>query len=158
MLFSQPTTYAILALCLMNREHHGAIVKSRELAVTLGIHEAYLSKVLSRLAQKGLVHSHRGPSGGFQLTADPATIFLGDILAACDDLGSLTTGCVMGLTECDDSALCSWHDIWKQFREDATGIIHRVTLTELGELMERRFPGAIAGRQKTAQLFTPFRR
>ncbi|HSG99990.1 MAG TPA: Rrf2 family transcriptional regulator [candidate division Zixibacteria bacterium] len=158
MLFSQPTTYAIMALCLMNREYHGAIVKSRELAVTLGIHEAYLSKVLSRLAQKGLVQSHRGPSGGFQLTADPTTISLGDILAACDDLESLTTGCVMGMTECNESALCSWHDIWKQFREDASDIIRRVTLNELGELMERRFPGAIVGRQYTAQIFTPFRR
>lgn len=43
------------------------LVSNREIATTLKVSEAHLSKVLQRLAKVGIVSSIRGPKGGFRL-------------------------------------------------------------------------------------------
>lgn len=54
----------------------GRSVTSREIARTLKVSHAHLSKVLQRLQRAGIVNSSRGPQGGFSLarSADRVTL------------------------------------------------------------------------------------
>ncbi|GGG76089.1 RrF2 family transcriptional regulator [Paenibacillus radicis (ex Gao et al. 2016)] len=71
MQFSKSTDYALHALLhLGNSERHNN-VGIKELAVTLGVSESYLSKIMSKLRQDGIVRAVPGVNGGYEL-AKPA--------------------------------------------------------------------------------------
>ena len=46
------------------------LMSNREIAATLRVSPAHLSKVLQRLSKAGMVRSTRGPGGGFRLVKD----------------------------------------------------------------------------------------
>ena len=140
MILTKPTVYALRALSLLSRDFHGRVVKSRYLATRMNIHEAYLSRILSQLARKGIVTSQRGPSGGFRFAADPASVTLGDVLRSFDDTEALEKGCVMGPGACSEANHCCWHDSWSRFRSDALKVLETVTLKDLSrKTLEERF-------------------
>jgi Rrf2 family protein len=60
-------------------ENPSRLVSTREIASTLQVSEAHLSKVLQRLARAGLVKSIRGPKGGFRLGKPSDQITLVDV-------------------------------------------------------------------------------
>lgn len=69
-------------------------VTAAALAERLGVSEAHLGKVLQRLAKQGILHSRKGPIGGFALARPARQISLLAILEAID--GPSTEGrCVI---------------------------------------------------------------
>jgi Rrf2 family protein len=52
---------------------------AKEMAEAVNVSEAHLAKVFQRLVREGLVHSTRGPKGGFELAKNPEEITLFDI-------------------------------------------------------------------------------
>jgi Rrf2 family protein len=56
--------------------HPGRTVSVHEVAQVLGCSENHLSKVLQRLVRTGLVHSTRGPGGGFVMAKKPEEVSL----------------------------------------------------------------------------------
>lgn len=74
-------------------------VSSVEIATTLGVSEAHLSKVFQRLVKAGLVDSARGRSGGFTLVGSAQKITLLKIYEAME--GPLVpTRCLLGKPIC----------------------------------------------------------
>ena len=71
----------------------------KQIAKQLGASEAHLSKVLQRLVKTGLLHSTRGPNGGFELTRASGEITLWDIYEAVEGAGS-SEGCPSGRSIC----------------------------------------------------------
>jgi Rrf2 family protein len=65
-------------------QNTGRLVPSREIARTLGASENHLSKVLQRLAHAGIVHSTRGPNGGFRIRSPWEKIRLMEIYEAIE--------------------------------------------------------------------------
>lgn len=59
-------------------------VPAREIAAVYRVSEAHLAKVLQRLGKAGLVHSTRGPKGGFTLGKKPARITLLTVFEAVE--------------------------------------------------------------------------
>ncbi len=75
------------------------LVSSREIARALGASENHLSKVLQRLARSGIVHSARGPNGGFRLRTLGEKMKLLEIYEAIE--GPLAPErCLLGLSVC----------------------------------------------------------
>lgn len=62
----------------------GRLVSNKEIASTLKVSEAHLSKVLQRLAKVGLVNSIRGPKGGFRLERDGDSVTLLEVYEAIE--------------------------------------------------------------------------
>jgi len=76
---------------------------AKEMAARFNASEAHLAKVLQRLGKVGLVHSTRGPHGGFTLAKDPAEITLLDVYEAIE--GPLkVTGCLFDPPVCAGGA------------------------------------------------------
>jgi len=72
---------------------------TRDIASKLSVSESHLSKVLQRLAARGLVESVRGPKGGFTLAGEPSAITMMDVYEAID--GPLASdACLLGRATC----------------------------------------------------------
>jgi Rrf2 family protein len=74
----------IHAMACMARGGPRQSVTAAALAERLGVSEAHLGKVLQRLAKQNLLHSRKGPIGGFALARPPQAILLLEILEAID--------------------------------------------------------------------------
>jgi len=76
------------------------LTTTKEIAQTLKVSEAHLSKVLQRLSRAGLVRPIRGPRGGFMLTRNANKITLQEVYEAVE--GSLPpANCLLGEPICN---------------------------------------------------------
>ena len=80
MLFSRSCQYAIQALVFLATQRPGRHVFCREIADHLDIPQPYLSKILQRYAQLGIIHSARGPNGGFMLARQADSVSLMELI------------------------------------------------------------------------------
>lgn len=80
---SEATSLAMHTMALLG-SGSGPEVSSREIAGSLGVSQAHLQKVLQRLGRAGLVHSERGPRGGFTLAQPPERITLLEVYEAIE--------------------------------------------------------------------------
>ncbi len=69
--FSKSTDYALHALIHLAHSERRHNVGIRELSAALGVSESYLSKIMSKLRQDGIVRAVPGANGGYEL-ARPA--------------------------------------------------------------------------------------
>lgn len=67
MQFSKSTGYALHALIHLAHTESGRNVGIKELSKSLGVSESYLSKIMSKLRQDGIVRAVTGVSGGYEL-------------------------------------------------------------------------------------------
>ena len=87
---SQSTGYAIQALSCLE-EPGGQPYLVQVVAECTGISPSYLSKVMQRLAQKGLIVAKRGKNGGVVLARPAREITLYDLAEAVDGARGKTT-------------------------------------------------------------------
>ena len=86
MLRTKASTYAILAIAEIAKRQNTRAggVQAGEIARCLDLPAAYAAKVLTQLARANVLHSDRGPRGGFRLMRPPESIALLDIIEAVD--------------------------------------------------------------------------
>jgi FeS assembly SUF system regulator len=91
-----------------------------------------VSKLLKKLTKSGLLESVRGPSGGYRLKGDPATITVFDIITALEDK--------LALTECSDSGsqcvlqpVCTTKKSWRVINQAIVSALSAVTLADLAQ-------------------------
>jgi Rrf2 family protein len=62
----------------------GRPVTSSAIAAMVGVHPVHVRRVMGALREAGLVESHSGPAGGWELARDPKEISLYDIYLAVE--------------------------------------------------------------------------
>ena len=100
---SKKADYALMAMKhLAIKADAGASSSAREMA-----------KVLQRLARRGLLKSHQGTRGGYQLSRPSAAISVADVIQAID--GPVTvTACSTEDERCGQFAKCNVRDpLWR---------------------------------------------
>lgn len=80
MQFSKSTGYALHAIIHLARTDKGHHVGIKELATLLGVSESYLSKIMSKLRQDGIVRAMTGASGGYELAKSAKLITFLDVI------------------------------------------------------------------------------
>jgi Rrf2 family protein len=80
--YEMPCALKISEAASLDREN--GPVTSREIAKRFEISEAHLAKVLQRMVKVELLHSVRGPRGGFTLTRPPASVTLLEVFEAIE--------------------------------------------------------------------------
>ncbi len=89
---SKKTDYALMAMKHLALLGDRGSSSAREIAEQYDIPVELMAKVLQRLARKGLLASHQGTRGGYQLARGAAMISVADVIQAVD--GPLTvTAC-----------------------------------------------------------------
>ncbi len=126
---SQTTGYAVRALCCL-QEPGGQPVLVEEVAESTGIPRSYLSKLIHKLAKKGLVKARRGHHGGVVLGKPSIEITLEELSEAIDGV-AWQKRCLMGLMGCSEGAPCVLHDFWHETLEQILARLRSVTLADL---------------------------
>lgn len=137
MLYSRPCEYAIRTMAYLARVAPDKRVQAQEIATEERIPTPFLAKVLQQLARSNLVHSFKGPGGGFSLNRSPKEINLYEIFQVVDGVEDLDR-CAVGLAECNDSAPCPLHDTWKSVRIHLLQYLKKTTLEEMASAVERK--------------------
>jgi Rrf2 family transcriptional regulator, iron-sulfur cluster assembly transcription factor len=128
---SQTTGYAVRALqCLQEPGGHPVLVE--EVAEYTGIPRSYLSKLIHKLAKKGLVVARRGHHGGVVLARPSSEITLEDLSDAIDGV-AWRNRCLLGLLGCTDASPCVLHDFWQETMKQILVRLRSVTLADLSQ-------------------------
>ena len=84
MRISRSTSYAILALGYIAENKDKKIILSQDIARKYDIPLEYLLKLLQQLVKANILHSKRGPHGGFSLAKTPQNVTVLQIIEAID--------------------------------------------------------------------------
>ena len=129
---SQTTGYAVRALrCL--QEPGGQPVLVEAIAESTGIPRSYLSKLIHKLAKKGLVVARRGHHGGVVLAKASSEITVEDLTDAIDGV-AWQKRCLMGMIGCTAEKPCNLHAFWEETRDKIMERLRSVTLADLAGL------------------------
>jgi len=79
-MLSQKTRYTIRALQHLADSYQKGPVRLDAIAAAQNIPRKFLTVILSEMAREGIVISHRGRSGGYELALAPVDIRYGDII------------------------------------------------------------------------------
>ena len=132
---SQSTGYAIQALCCLE-DPGGQPYLVQIVAECTGISPSYLSKVMQRLAQKGIIVAKRGKNGGVVLARPAREITLYDLAEAVDG-ATWRDHCVLGLKECSDERPCDLHSLWMAARDPLLARLRTMTIADLASQHSR---------------------
>ena len=110
---SKKADYALMAMKHLAVRTDAASASAREIAEQYDIPIELMAKVLQQLARRGLLTSHQGTRGGYQLSKPTTAISVADIIQAID--GPLTvTACSTESENCGQYAKCSVRDpLWR---------------------------------------------
>ncbi len=131
---SKKADYALMAmkhLALRSGDRGTAASSSaREIAELYEIPIELMAKVLQRLVRRGLLASHQGTRGGYQLARLPSQISVADVIQAID--GPVTvTACSTEEGTCDQFAKCNVRDPLWRVRERILAALGECTIAEL---------------------------
>jgi Rrf2 family protein len=126
---SQTTGYAIKTLT-----HLGATKDEyrlvRDLSRSTGVPAAYLSKIVRRLVEAGIVEARRGHKGGVRLARPAKKISVYDIGEAIEG-ADVVGNCLLGETYCLDLQQCPTRRFWRKARKEIQAELKRWTLADL---------------------------
>jgi Rrf2 family transcriptional regulator, cysteine metabolism repressor len=105
-----------------------------EIAAEEDLPRAYLEQLVMGLRDAGLVVSTRGARGGYELSREPQTIRMGEVLRALE--GPIApmicaTDDPEHATDCDRSARCTVNILWVRVRDAISGALDGMTLADL---------------------------
>jgi Rrf2 family protein len=84
MKLTRASCYALHAVVFMAAQKQNSPMASHLVAKAQGIPERFLLKVLKPLVSAGVLHSIKGPNGGYRLARPAADVTLLDIVEAVD--------------------------------------------------------------------------
>jgi Rrf2 family protein len=116
MLFSRSCQYAIQALVYLATQPAGRHVLCRDIADHLDIPQPYLSKIMQRYVQLGILRSSRGRNGGFMLARRPDSVTLMELIEI-DEGEQVEKECLLGFKACADETACAMHRRWRPVKE-----------------------------------------
>jgi Rrf2 family protein len=124
--------YGLKAMLTLTREHGQGPMLISDLAEADAIPKKFLENILLALKHRGLVHSRKGPGGGYQLGRAPDEISVGEIVRALDGPLALVS-CVSQTAyspceECVTEKDCAVRRIFQQVRDQTARILDGTTL------------------------------
>ena len=127
---SKKTDYALMAMKHLASDPRRRTASAREIAERYDIPIELMAKVLTRLVRAGLLVSHQGVHGGYELAQPPAATSVAAVLEAVD--GPLTmTACTHGNHECDQFSKCNVRDPLRRIRDRIAAVLAECSILEL---------------------------
>jgi Rrf2 family protein len=132
--------YGLKAMIALSREHGQGPVLIGDLAEQEAIPKKFLENILLALKHRGLVHSRKGPHGGYQLGRAPEQISVGDVIRALEGPLALVS-CVSQTAyapceECVTERDCAVRRVFQQVRDETARILDGTTLAAANALTD----------------------
>ena len=121
--------YALRAMIHL-ADRPGGVARGIEIAEREQIPKYFLEKVIRDLMRGGLVRSHRGPGGGYELARAPEQVTFKDIIEAVE--GPITLNiCVDGSSICALQPACRMYRVWEEGQRVLLKVFSQTTLKEI---------------------------
>ena len=134
-MLSQKTRYTIRALQHLSDTFGQGPVRLDAIAEAQNIPRKFLTVILSEMAREGIVISHRGREGGYELALPPVDIRYGDIIRLTRGSLALTPCASRNAHEtcnnCLPEADCRLRGLMLQLRDEMAAMLDRITLADL---------------------------
>ncbi len=133
-MLSQKTRYTIRALQHLTDTFGQGPVRLDAIAEAQNIPRKFLTVILSEMAREGIVASHRGREGGYELALQPVDIRYGDIIRLTRGSLALTPCASRNAHEtcnnCLPEAECRLRGLMLQLRDEMASMLDRITLAD----------------------------
>ncbi|MCK3655732.1 transcriptional regulator [Pasteurellaceae bacterium Macca] len=123
--------YAVTAMLDIALHGKSLPVSLADISERQAISLSYLEQLFAQLRREGIVHSVRGPGGGYQLGQSPEKINVGMIIAAVNE--SVDVSKCKGNGNCSNNSRCLTHSLWERLEAQIEQFLHTITLAELAE-------------------------
>lgn len=101
---------------------------TEELAQLFGVSANHLSKVMQRLAREGWVVGTRGPSGGYQLAADPKILCMADVIELFEGSPRFDVCSLADRADCAQAIQCEIKHVVREIEEQSFYTLKSVTI------------------------------
>ena len=125
--------YAVMAMADIAIYSQGNPLSLSEISARQGISQAFLEQLFAQLRRNELVHSVRGPGGGYTLARDADEICVADIVTAVDESLQVTRCQGDAIDGCVDGKKCVTHELWAALGRQVYGFLAAVTLGDVAE-------------------------
>jgi Rrf2 family protein len=129
MKLTRASGYALHAVAYMAAQKQNRPIASHLIARARGIPERFLLKVLKPLVSARLLHSIKGPNGGYRLARAATDISMLDVVEAVD--GPIRGQAPLSQTQGDGALDRRLETICNQSAEQLRKYLHKVRLSEL---------------------------
>ncbi len=102
------------------------LVQEKEISQATGISKSYLSKIIHKLSQAGILKGKRGYKGGIVFAKKATEISMMNVVDAIDGNG-WRTKCLLGLTTCSCDKPCPIHECWSKQRPKIERVLKKLT-------------------------------
>jgi len=119
MLLSQSCIYGIRAVMYLAKHYQSEgdrYIPTKKIGNDIDISFYFLSKILKRLAEAGVLKTYRGPKGGIKLNRPPEEIKLIEVIRAVEGKDVLGD-CLLDQANCKDYEFCELHKRWNKSKE-----------------------------------------
>lgn len=127
---SRKIDYGLRAMIYLASVAQGSVVPFREIARQMDVPEDFLAKILKTLVDAGLVHSTRGPHGGYALARGSSEVSFLDVIEAVEGPVALNV-CLDGDDACGHSTCCTMTSVWKLGQERMLDVYRQARLSDL---------------------------
>jgi len=134
---TRDTDYALRALIFMSkalRQDHKRIVTAEDIVCAEKLPKVFLRRILQKLAEKKILSSYKGKTGGFSFLVPPGELSLAYIISIFQGQIDLTN-CFLKGKICPNRSACS---IRKKIRAINTGVIKDLDSITVQELSKSR--------------------
>ena len=129
---SQKCQYAVRALLELAKRYGQPPVRSGEIAAQQVIPPRFLENILNELKTAGLVESHRGAKGGFQLACPPQQLTVGRVIRLIEGpFDPVRCTGDQDNTSCPLRDGCALIDLWSEAKEAIEKVYDSVTFQDL---------------------------
>ena len=131
MQLTRAADYAVRVMIHLAGLPPGTRTSRAELAGAAACPEQFLSKVLQSLARAGLVFSHRGSTGGFELPAGRSRASVLEIVEAVE--GPIHLNICAEQQGCEYQAGCPAVAVWQRAQRAMTDVLRDTSIAELAK-------------------------
>jgi Rrf2 family iron-sulfur cluster assembly transcriptional regulator len=131
MILGTKARYAVMAMVEMAGRDNTLPISLADLAKSQEITVPYLEQIFRKLKMRKLVHSVRGPGGGYVLARGSDSIYISEIVTAVDEslkmtrCDSNTPGCMF------DKSRCLTHDLWEGLGQQIYNYLAGISLADV---------------------------
>jgi len=128
MIFSRSCEYAIRAMIFVaQKSNEESRVGIKEIATGTGTPEHFMAKIMQELSRKRLIHSIKGPHGGFFMDQEDLKTSIAEIVLAIDG-NAVYSDCVLGLKSCSEVNPCPVHYEYKDVKTKLIAMLEKNTI------------------------------
>jgi len=132
MQLTRAADYAVRVMVHLAGLPPGVRVSRGDLSTAADCPEQFLAKVLQSLTRAGLVISHRGNTGGFELDQFHRAASLLEIIEAIEGPIRLNL-CLTGDHACGRQHWCPAHSVWAEAQEAMLRVLRAATIDVLAQ-------------------------